>query len=74
MKKLAIGKQYILFLLLVSLVIGISIVVIIGKNKVISQLRSDLLKSQMVTVLQHNENEALQAKVTDLEEKSRQKK
>lgn len=63
------SKRYLLFLLLLALIALAFSVVVIKKNKEISQLRSDLLKSQMVTVLQHNENESLQARLTDLEDK-----
>ena len=64
-------KPNIILLLLLSLVVLISVVININKDKVISQLRSDLQKSQMLTVLQHNDNEVLQARLTDLGEKSK---
>jgi hypothetical protein len=74
MKKIGIRAQYFVFLSALSIVVIIFIVIVINKDKVISQLRSDLVKSQMVTVLQHNDNEKLQARLTDLEEKSGGKK
>ena len=71
---IAMGKQSLVLLFLLSLVVAVSVVIVISEDQAIAQLRNDLAKSQMVIVLQHNDNEVLQARLTDLEEKAARKK
>jgi hypothetical protein len=74
MTKILPRKEYIVFSLVLLFVVIIFVVITVNKNKDISELRKDLIKAQFTVILQHNDNEILQARLTDLEERSRQKK
>jgi hypothetical protein len=74
MTKILPRKEYIVFSLVLLFVVIIFVVITVNKNKDISELRKDLIKAQFTVILQHNDNEILQARLTDLEERSRQKR
>jgi hypothetical protein len=74
MKKILQKKEYIVFSLVLLLIVIIFVLITINKDKDLSELRNELTKAQFAIILQHNDNEILQARLIDLEKNTQGEK